>query len=431
MLLVVIQLTLPFSFIGGYTARNHHSQGWHLYPHLSNFELTSKDILLHLKPTILSLLLALFNIAIFQGIVLGVIILRSPIFKSAANKYLAYAIVGLSFVLLNLTLELTEAYEPSLLLRVIDIFCTGALFPVLILLFIVNQVDHSFRRSGNRWWWFVPHLFSVALSALDIVVDFTAAPLVIQAFFNLAQVLLFLLILVFIPVVLLYAYSFIKYADSRRKKRWLTQIWFCFFIIQVSWVSSIFFAMFSLIDDVSMLRTIALGAAFLIHWITYVGIFKFKLSKDQEEIRALIRKWKSGAVKPAIPPSPQAPVSSEKRTASLTEENSYFKRLEALCANERIYLDNTLDRAQVAEMLGISPGYVSQIVNTITGDNFSTYINRYRVEAVKVMIASDEFDNYSLLAMGLESGFSSKTTFHTAFKKLTGMTPNMYRKRHK
>ncbi|MEL7219898.1 MAG: helix-turn-helix domain-containing protein, partial [Bacteroidota bacterium] len=122
--------------------------------------------------------------------------------------------------------------------------------------------------------------------------------------------------------------------------------------------------------------------------------------------------------------------SGEKRTASLTAENAYFKKLEALCADERIYLDHTLDRAQVAERLGISPGYVSQIVNTITGDNFSTYINRYRVEAVKVMIASAEFDNYSLLAIGLESGFSSKTTFHTAFKKLTGMTPNSYRKRH-
>lgn len=379
----------------------------------------------------MSLLLALFSIAIFQGIMLGVIILRSPIFKSAANKYLAYAVVGLSFALLNLALELTEAYEQSLLLRVIDIFCTGALFPVLLLLFISTQVNHSFPHAGKRWWWFVPHFFSVALSTLDLVVDFTTLPLVFQGFFNLAQIVLFLLILVFIPGVLLYAYSFIKYADSRREKRWLTQIWCCFFIIMASWVSSIFFFMFSIIDDASMLNTIALGAAFLIHWISYVGIFKFKLSKDQEEIRALIRKWKSGAVKPASPQPTQAPVSDEKRTASITAENSYFKRLEALCTNERIYLDNTLHRAQVAENLGISPGYVSQIVNTITGDNFSTYINRYRVEAVKIMITNAEFDDYSLLAIGLEAGFSSKTTFHTAFKKLTGMTPNGYRKRHK
>jgi AraC-like DNA-binding protein len=374
-----------------------------------------------------SLLSALFNIAIFLGILLGVIILRSPIFKSAANKYLAYAVIGLSFSLLILGLELTESYEQSLPFRIIDIFSSGALFPVLILLFIVNQVDHPFRNSPQRWWLFVPHLLWIFHSGLDAVID---SP-IIQVFFDMAGGLLFLLILVFIPSVLIYAYTFIKYADGRREKRWLTQLWFWVSVIMTSYVSSVVLSLLSYIEFASVLRTIALGAVFLIHWITYVGVFKFRLSKDQEEIRALVKKWKSGSVKPAIPLPPQDSVGDEKRTASLTAENSYFKKLEALCTNERIYLDSTLDRLQVAETLGISPGYVSQIVNTITGDNFSTYINRYRVEAVKLMIADAEFGNYSLLAIGLEAGFSSKTTFYTAFKKLTGMTPNVYRKTHK
>ncbi|MEO0732498.1 MAG: helix-turn-helix domain-containing protein [Bacteroidota bacterium] len=372
----------------------------------------------------MSLLVALFNIAIFQGIVLGVIILRSPIFRSKANKYLAYAVIGLSFSLLSLALELTATYQESWLLLVLDIFISGALFPVLILLFVVNQVGHALRHSRKRWWLFVPHTLMVALTAVDAIVDFFA----IQVMVDLALGLLFLLILLFIPGVLLYAYSFLKYASDHREKRWLTQLWFWVFTIMVSWVSSVFFAMFSLIDLAATMRVIALGAAFLIHWITYVGIFKFKLSKDQEEIRALLMKWKSGPVKPAVPPPPDA---TEKQAASLTKENAYFKKLESLCAEERIYLNPTLDRARVAEILGISPGYVSQLVNTITGDNFATYINRYRVEAVKAMIASAEFDDYSLLAIGLESGFSSKTTFHKAFKKLTAMTPNEYRKTHR
>ena len=361
---------------------------------------------------------------------LGVIIFRSPIFKSDANKYLAYAVIGLSFSMLSLASALTEASETSLAVRIIDAFCSGALFPVLILLFIVNQVDHPFKHSTKRWWLFVPHLISVGLSLLNIVVDFNSAFFLFEVLVEVIDLFLFLLILFFIPSVLLYAYTFIKYARIQEKK-WLTQLWFWFFIIMTSWVSSIFFAMFSLIDMASVMRTIALGAAFLIHWITYVGIFKFKLSRDQEEIKALIRKWKSGPSMPAISPTAELSVSSEKRTASLTAENSYFKKLESLCVNERIYLNHTLDRAQVAELLGISPSYISQIVNTITGDNFSTYINRYRVEAVKAMITDAEFDNYSLLAIGLEAGFSSKTTFYTAFKKMTGMTPNMYRKTHK
>lgn len=372
----------------------------------------------------MSLQWALFSIAIFQGIMLGVIVLRSPIFKSNANKYLAYAVIGLSISLFCLASEVTETYQQTLLLQVLNIFCSGALFPVLILLFIVNQVEHSFRHSPKRWWWFAPHILTVVVAGLDAVTDW----IVIQAFLDVAGGLLFFLVWVFIPVVLIYAYSFIKYSDNHREKRWLTQLWFLVFTIMASWVASIFLATLSYIGIASLMKTISFSSIFLIHWITYVGIFKFRLSKDQEEIRALIKKWKSGSIKPAIPPIPQASENSEKRTVTLTKENIYFKKLEMLCINERIYLDNTLDRVQVAEKLGISPNYISQLVNTITGDNFSTYINRYRVEAVKAMITNAEFDNYSLLAIGLESGFSSKTTFYTAFKKLTGMTPNMYRK---
>ncbi len=362
---------------------------------------------------------------------LGVVILRSPIFKSDANKYLAYAVIGLSFAMLSLAYEFTEDYPRDFLPFIIDIFSSGALFPVLILLFIVNQVDHPLRRSGKRWWWFLPHVSSVALSGLHAIADLITDSIIVKALFDAVELGVFLLILAFIPGVLLYAYSFLKYANSPREERWLTQLWLWVFAIMASWVSSIIFVLFSFIDLAWVFKTIALSASFLIHWITYVGIFRFKLSKDQEEIRALIGRWKSGSIKPALSiPSPLPLQSEEKQEPSFTEENVYFKKLETLCADERIYLDPTLDRAQVAEMLGISPGYVSQLVNSITGDNFSTYINRYRVEAVKAMIASAEFDNYSLLAIGLESGFSSKTTFHTAFKKLTGMTPNGCRKAH-
>jgi AraC-like DNA-binding protein len=67
----------------------------------------------------------------------------------------------------------------------------------------------------------------------------------------------------------------------------------------------------------------------------------------------------------------------------------------------------------------------------ITGDNFASFINNYRVEAVKKMILDSDFENYSLLAIGLESGFTSKTTFYDAFKKATGMTPNSFRNMNK
>lgn len=112
---------------------------------------------------------------------------------------------------------------------------------------------------------------------------------------------------------------------------------------------------------------------------------------------------------------------------SITADNLYFQKLELLCKDKHIYTDSTLNREKVAEKLGISAGYVSQIVNTITGENFAHYINQYRVEAVKEMISNPEYENYTLLTMGLESGFTSKTTFYNAFKKVTSQTPNEYK----
>ncbi|MEG2101297.1 MAG: helix-turn-helix transcriptional regulator, partial [Flavobacterium sp.] len=118
---------------------------------------------------------------------------------------------------------------------------------------------------------------------------------------------------------------------------------------------------------------------------------------------------------------------SEEYRESITADNLYFQKLELLCKEQHIYTDSTLNREKVAEQLGISAGYVSLIINTITGDNFANYINNYRVEAVKEMISNSDYENYNLLAMGLESGFTSKTTFYKAFKKVTGQTPNEYK----
>ena len=168
---------------------------------------------------------------------------------------------------------------------------------------------------------------------------------------------------------------------------------------------------------------VALFATFVMHWTAYIGIYKYKLAKNREAVYNFLN------TDLAIP-STSAIIENnapEEFKESITEDNLYFQKLQLLCKEHHIYTDSTLNREKVAEKLGISAGYVSQIVNAVTGDNFANYINHYRVEAVKEMISNSQYENYNLLTMGLESGFTSKTTFYKAFKKVTGQTPNEYK----
>lgn len=62
--------------------------------------------------------------------------------------------------------------------------------------------------------------------------------------------------------------------------------------------------------------------------------------------------------------------------------------------------------------------------------NFFEYINRNRVEEVKVKITNPVYSNYSLLGIAFESGFNSKSAFNRVFKNITGNTPTQYKKAH-
>lgn len=371
------------------------------------------------------------NIAIFQGIVLGFIILKSPLFNSTSNKFLASAIFTLSILLLNLVFEIAEAYNSFPFLRFIDDVEWAFLLPVFVFFFIVHKVDSIIKSKKLLLLLFVPFAYSAILNIthdLDVVAGLYKIPdLGIAAIDTLSQVEFFLAF-TFIPALLLYSFRFIKYSEDIHEKRWLIILWSIVSTLLFSWVIVVLIAILFQYDVSFIMKIVALFGTFLIHWTTYVGIFKYKLAIDKAGIHNFLNK--DFAV--SFHNQQIDTISTKEETKeSITADNLYFQKLELLCKEEHIYTDSTLSREKIAEELGISAGYVSQIVNTITGDNFANYINQYRVEAVKEMISNSDYENYNLLTMGLESGFTSKSTFYKAFKKATGQTPNEYRNSNK
>jgi AraC-like DNA-binding protein len=366
-----------------------------------------------------------FNTAIFQGIVLGAIILKSPLFKSNANKYLAYAIFTLSLLITNLVFEIINIYNILPFLLFLDDIEWAFLFPVFIFMFVIHQVNHPIRNSRKIRWLFVPFIYSALTNIIydcEVVAHIFKIPNVLKTVIETLKDFDFFIILIFLPFVAVYTFSFIKFSKDKQERKWITFLWSLVFTLLFSWLIAVLIALFFEYDLSFCMRILALFATFLIHCTAYYGVFRYRLAGNKEGIEGLLSQ--SVSLLPDEFPKKETETTN---LDSFTKENVYFKKLETLCEVHQIYRDSTLNREKVAEQLGISAGYVSQLINVITGDNFANFINNYRVEAVKKMILDSDFENYSLLAIGLESGFTSKTTFYEAFKKATGMTPNSFR----
>ncbi len=100
------------------------------------------------------------------------------------------------------------------------------------------------------------------------------------------------------------------------------------------------------------------------------------------------------------------------------------KELLKYMATEKPYLQPKLSLSILAEGLNISPNYLSQIINQYEQQNFNDFVNKYRIN--EFIIKAEENTHFSLLALALDSGFNSKSTFNTVFKKHKGQTPSQY-----
>jgi len=375
----------------------------------------------------------LLNIAIFQGIVLGVVILKSSLFNSQSNKYLAYLLFALSIVLLNYVFEIEGAFTSYPLLCFLDYIEWIFLLPVFIFLFIINRIDDTVKNRQKTYLYYIPFVYSTTFTITyhlnDIlgIYKITDSDIFIINILRLIQLLFAFIIILFPPF---YSYFMIRHLKDPHEKNWVLTLLTALYLVLSTWLITYMAGFFFEVDISSTMSVLALCATFIIHWTAYIGIYKYKLAKNKDAVYNFLNN-DLAIIHPNLQVAENS-ITQENSTVeaykeSITADNLYFQKLELLCKEQHIYTDSTLNREKVAEKLGISAGYVSQIVNIITGDNFANYINNYRVEAVKEMISDPEYENYTLLTMGLESGFTSKTTFYKAFKKVTDQTPNEYK----
>ncbi|TGV02437.1 helix-turn-helix domain-containing protein [Flavivirga rizhaonensis] len=95
---------------------------------------------------------------------------------------------------------------------------------------------------------------------------------------------------------------------------------------------------------------------------------------------------------------------------------------------KQLYKNRKLQLKDLSKEVSTSENNVSEVLAKQFQTNYYDFINSYRVNEVKRLMNSEKHKGYKLIAIAMEAGFNSKTTFNTAFKKSTGQTPSEYKK---
>ncbi|HEU4996574.1 MAG TPA: helix-turn-helix transcriptional regulator [Gemmatimonadaceae bacterium] len=172
---------------------------------------------------------------------------------------------------------------------------------------------------------------------------------------------------------------------------------------------------------------ISLAIAIVVYGIGYMGlrqpeVFRYKTAEFPvpRELR----------VAPTTPPDIEAVVPSTRYERSGLSESEAAQLKASLLAtmdDERPWRDSELTLADLAVQLNSTPHKLSEVLNSEIGQTFYDFVNGYRVREVQRRIQAGEARALKMLALALDAGFASKSTFNQAFKKHTSQTPSDFR----
>lgn len=123
-----------------------------------------------------------------------------------------------------------------------------------------------------------------------------------------------------------------------------------------------------------------------------------------------------------------APKRYESSSLADEQKSIYLSSLLTHMENQHPYLNQELTLKELAAQLNMNAKYLSQIINEKREQNFMDFINGYRIQRAQHLLTNSAYQYFTILAIAQESGFRSKSAFYNAFKKVTGMTPTIYKK---
>lgn len=362
-----------------------------------------KNIYLDLEVEITIDIVNLFNfLACSTAAMLGILFLFKP---PKSNLFLGLFLISLSVEILG---PLSQPYieDTDILLP------QTTLFTLVFLLLYVKKTIHVSINTLD-WMLFIPGLlFNAVIHSID---DIEAFPvLFFDYIYNIG--------------ILVYIFNILKkhektivnfYSELEQKSlSWIKTILYVFLLFNILWIIEDIVGIF----DEDWPEVFALFSTLLtfilVYWIGYKGL-------SQPELFNSMYFKTDTIVLNAINESSNIE-EDVIETKQNNEDLEVFKTLESQIIHDKLYTDSELNLRKLAVALDVKEKELSRLINACSNTNFYHFINAFRVNEFKVLLESPKASRLSLLGLANEAGFSSKSTFYAAFKKVEGITPKQY-----
>ncbi|MGM0531179.1 MAG: helix-turn-helix domain-containing protein [Bacteroidota bacterium] len=120
-------------------------------------------------------------------------------------------------------------------------------------------------------------------------------------------------------------------------------------------------------------------------------------------------------------------VKYSKSSLSEKRKKEILTMIEKEMQENRFFAGNLASLSSLAGRINESTHHVSQVINEKLNKSFFELIARYRVEEAKRLLVSQQGNSLTIEEIAEEVGYNSKSSFNTAFKKITGQTPSQFR----
>ena len=125
----------------------------------------------------------------------------------------------------------------------------------------------------------------------------------------------------------------------------------------------------------------------------------------------------------AHPPKGSRDGDDKERDEAIRGIKNYMERAEP-------YLEPSLSISDLSKQVNLPLKELSVLINHNLNQHFFDFVNEYRIKKAMEILADPSKSDLTILEILYEVGFNSKSSFNTAFKKYTKLTPTQYRKQY-